>query len=287
MIHRNLTANTILVKHDNSPILTGFEHARIPADVSVASPAAGKDWDAAVCSRSSRARAWCCGSSIRHVYSLCASLDGVVRGAERRCRRQGRGSVTSWEWTTIPANRSSLSDLDVFLSDLLGETHTGIRRLRRRGSGRRSKPYPSEARDYRIVSCLGSGGVGTTFKVVEDGSTKPRGDLGTYVAKVARDAGKWGERVLSAYEVGAHSHLRHSAFLSTIFEDCFQSGKTTSFVASDDLGRRVSHLASIPACFHSWQKIYRKARARALAFAMVANGLRGVGGAARQRPSSW
>ncbi len=32
MVHRNLAPGTILVKHDNSPILTGFEHARIPAD---------------------------------------------------------------------------------------------------------------------------------------------------------------------------------------------------------------------------------------------------------------
>jgi serine/threonine protein kinase len=69
-------------------------------------------------------------------------------------------------------------------------------------------------RDYRIVSRLGSGGVGATFKVVEiDRNTKD--ELGTYVAKVAYDAAT-GERALKAYRI-ARSHLRHSA-LSSIFE---------------------------------------------------------------------
>jgi len=33
----NLTPRTILVKHDNSPILTGFERTKIPSETSVAS----------------------------------------------------------------------------------------------------------------------------------------------------------------------------------------------------------------------------------------------------------
>lgn len=36
MLHRNLSPETILVKHDNSPVLTGFEQARIPSDVTLA-----------------------------------------------------------------------------------------------------------------------------------------------------------------------------------------------------------------------------------------------------------
>jgi hypothetical protein len=43
MVHRNLTPKTILVKHDNSPILTGFERTRIPSDTSVASVAGQSD----------------------------------------------------------------------------------------------------------------------------------------------------------------------------------------------------------------------------------------------------
>ena len=36
LLHRNLSPDTILVKHDNTPLLTGFEYARIPMDVTVA-----------------------------------------------------------------------------------------------------------------------------------------------------------------------------------------------------------------------------------------------------------
>ena len=45
MVHRNLTPRTILVKHDNSPIFTGFEQARIPKDVTVAPPVAEREWE--------------------------------------------------------------------------------------------------------------------------------------------------------------------------------------------------------------------------------------------------
>jgi serine/threonine protein kinase len=70
-------------------------------------------------------------------------------------------------------------------------------------------------RDYRIVARLGSGGVGTTFKVVEiDRST--REDLGTYVAKVGHND-EVGRRVLRSYSL-ARSHLGRHPALSAIFE---------------------------------------------------------------------
>ena len=85
-----------------------------------------------------------------------------------------------------------------------------------------SRPFWTEGqtvsfhgRDYRLVNRLGSGGVGTTFKVVEvDRVTKE--DLGTYVAKVAHE-GEIGTRVLRSYSL-ARSHLGRHAGLSTIFE---------------------------------------------------------------------
>jgi serine/threonine protein kinase len=110
--------------------------------------------------------------------------------------------------------RSTLQDLETSLSELLGESIP--------------PPAPPPARfwteeqvvrfrdrDYRIVARLGSGGVGTTFKVVEvDRSTKE--DLGTYVAKVGHNT-ETGRRVLKAY-ILARSHLGRHAALSTIFE---------------------------------------------------------------------
>ena len=66
---------------------------------------------------------------------------------------------------------------------------------------------------------LGSGGVGTTFKVVEvDRSTKE--DLGTYVAKVAHES-ESGKRVLRAYSL-ARSHLGRHEALSPIYESALE-----------------------------------------------------------------
>ena len=80
MLHRNLTPNTILVKHDNSPILTGFEHARIPEEVTVAS-ATTSEYDVTV---SPEVRTLGRGAADRRsdVFSLCASLTVLFKGRE-------------------------------------------------------------------------------------------------------------------------------------------------------------------------------------------------------------
>lgn len=211
MIHRNLTANTILVKHDNSPILTGFEYARIPADVSVASAASEKEWDAEVAPEV-RAQGRGAADHRSDVYSLCASLAVLFKGREDEAGVKIT-EVLAQGMEDDPGARSRLSDLDASLSKLLGEP-TSEPSMPPARFWTEDQVVSFRGQDYRIVSRLGSGGVGTTFKVIKvDRETK--GDLGTYVAKVARDK-ETGERVLGAYEL-AHSHLRHSA-LSTIFE---------------------------------------------------------------------
>ena len=212
MVHRNLSPRTILVKHDNSPILTGFERTRIPAAVTVASAgASSNEWDHAV---APEVRAQGRGAADRRsdVYSLCASLTVLFSEREGEASRKAVETL-SGGMADAPDARSTLQVLEASLSELLGESVP--------------RPPPPPARfwtedqvvrfrdqDYRIVSRLGSGGVGTTFKVVKiDRATGE--DLGAYVAKVVRDK-ETGRRVLRAYEM-AHSHLRHSA-LSTIFE---------------------------------------------------------------------
>ena len=212
MVHRNLSPRTVLVKHDSSPILTGFEHTRIPAAVTVASAgASSNEWEHAV---APEVRAQGRGAADRRsdVYSLCASLTVLFSEREDEASRKTVETLTKG-MADAPDARSTLQDLEASLSELLGESVP--------------RPPPPPARfwtedqvvrfrdqDYRIVSRLGSGGVGTTFKVVKiDRATGE--DLGAYVAKVARGE-ETGRRVLRAYEM-AHSHLRHSA-LSTIFE---------------------------------------------------------------------
>ena len=213
LVHRNLTLQTILVRHDNAPIFTDYQFARIPSDISITSnecPPEGRDLDVAPEIRSHGLHAAGCPSD---VYSLCACLTGLFRGQDDETSRQVVEALRPG-LRDDPLTRSGLEELESRLAELLGESPP--------------KPPPPPARfwteeqevqfqgrDYRVVARLGSGGVGTTFKVVEvDRSTKE--DRGTYVAKVAHDRNA-GRRTVSAYGL-ARSHLGRHPALSAILE---------------------------------------------------------------------
>ena len=224
MLHRNLTSGTILVRHDNTPILTGFQYARIPADVTVAVSGGTEDeWDDAV---APEVRTQGLGAADRRsdVYSLCASLS--VLFVERDDNESLAASMALDEGRADdPAERTTLEKLRDSLSALLGEPPAVVAPPARFWT--EDQVVNFRDRDYRIVSRLGSGGVGTTFKVVRiDGVTG--GDLGAYVAKVVSDE-ETGRRVLQTYNL-AHSHLADSAALSTIFETA-EEWRDNDFVA--------------------------------------------------------
>ena len=147
------------------------------------------------------------------VYSLCACLSTLFVGIDDTIAQGARASLAAGMADDPPA-RGTLRDIEVSLSQLLGESVPA--------------PQPPPARfwtedqlirfrdrDYQIVARLGSGGIGTTFKVVEiDRTTKE--ELGTYVAKVGHH-GDTGRRVLHAYSL-ARPHLSRHPGLSAIFE---------------------------------------------------------------------
>ena len=212
IIHRNLTSRTILVKHDNSPILTGFELTKIPSEISVTSSSLPVGQDLAAVPPEVQTQGLGVADHRSDLYSLCGCLSHLFHNRQDDLSQRVT-EVLARGLAREPDQRATLQDLDVALSELLGETPP------------RPAPPPARfwtedqlirfrERDYRIISRLGSGGVGTTFKVVEiDRYT--REDLGTYVAKVVHE-GETGRRVLKAYSL-VRSHLRHTA-LSTIFE---------------------------------------------------------------------
>lgn len=213
MVHRNLTPKTILVKYDNSPILTGLDRAKIPSDISVASAGSHLAELGTIVAPEVRSQGLTAADQRSDVYSLCASLSKLFHGRDDEADKQAMEACATG-LVDDPEERCTLQDLDASLSKLLGDSI--------------SLPLPPPARfwteeqvvrfrerDYRIVARLGSGGVGTAFKVVEiDRLTNE--DLGTYVAKVGHQA-ETGTRVLRAYSL-ARSHLGRHAGLSAIFE---------------------------------------------------------------------
>ena len=212
IVHRNLTPHTILVKHDNTPILTGFERARLPSAVSVASTNLPQNVDVNTLAPEVRAGGLSAADQRSDVFALCASLSRLFRDRNDDVGVRVLGELQHGQ-SAEPSKRSTLQHLSATLSALAGEIV--------------SAPPPPPARfwtedqvivfhnhHYRIVSRLGSGGVGITFKVIEvDRTTKE--DQGTYVAKVVPER-EMAPRVLHAYS-RAKPHLRHTS-LSQIHE---------------------------------------------------------------------
>ena len=212
IVHRNLTPQTILVRHDNAPIFTDFKLARIPSDMSIASSGSPPDGWGPEVAPEIRSHGLHAAGYRSDVYSLCVSLTNLFREREDETSREVVHALAAG-LADDPLARVELQDLESKLAELLGESSP--------------KPPPPPARfwteeqdvrfhgrDYRVVARLGSGGVGTTFKVVEiDRSTQE--NRGTYVAKVAHDKYA-GLRMVNAYGL-AHSHLGRHQALSTIF----------------------------------------------------------------------
>ena len=211
ILHRNLTPETVLVRHDNTPIFTGFELSKIPSERSVASagPPSG-EWPPSTAPEV-RAQGLHAADTRSDRYALCASLRVLFEGREDDTSRQALDVLASG-LTDDSSQRSEPSALDARLSELLGESPPA--------------PPPPPARfwtedqivpfggsRYRVVERLGAGGVGTAFKVVQ--IDRNGNEEGTYVAKVCHDE-EAGRRAVNAYRL-ARSHLQHQA-VSGIFE---------------------------------------------------------------------
>jgi serine/threonine protein kinase len=210
LVHRNLTPQTILVRHDSTPILTGFDRTRIPSDISVASSGPLPGDNAPTHAPEVRTNGLSAADQRSDVYSLCACLTALFEGRTDGLSTKVR-EILHTGLADDPQQRSTLDDLQRSLSQLLGEsvpapparfwTEDQIIRFRER--------------DYRIVTRLGSGGIGTAFKVVELDRTT-RDEVGSYVAKVVHDA-ETGQSVLKSYSL-VRSHLGRHDGLSPIFE---------------------------------------------------------------------
>jgi serine/threonine protein kinase len=211
-VHRNLNPRTILVKHDNSPILTGFDRMKIPSKVTVASKQIPREQESTIAPEV-RTQGFGVADQRSDVYSLCASLNVLFQ--ERHDELSGFAlEALAKGLAEEPQERCTLNDLEESFSQLLGESVSPPAAPPAR-FWTEDQVVRFRGRDYRLVSRLGSGGVGTAFKVVEiEPSTKE--ELGTYVAKVAHDA-EVGRRALKSYGL-ARSHLGRHAGLSAIYE---------------------------------------------------------------------
>ena len=207
LLHRNLTPRTILVRHDNSPIFTGFERTKISSDISVASSSPPVTDYPQVIAPEVQSQGLAAADQRSDVYSLCGCLSGLFAGTDDGLSTAAT-EILATGTAAAAERRPLLTELDQALSELLGD-ELPPRPAPPARFWTEDQTVTFHGRDYRIVTRLGSGGVGTTFKVVEtDRSTKE--ELGTYVAKVAHSE-EAGQRVLKAYSLALTSGTARGA----------------------------------------------------------------------------
>ena len=213
MLHRSLTPRTLLVKHDNSPILTAFEWTRISAQHSVAPAARGAAETDPFAAPEVRAQGLGAADRRSDVYSLCSALREAFAGRDDETSRSV-AAILDRGARDAPEERPALCALDEALSALLGDPLPPPRPppVRYWSEG---QEFRFGDHDYRVVEKLGAGGVGAAFKIVRIDRTADE-DLGTFVAKVAHNE-RDGAAVLRAYR-RAQPVLGRNAALSAIFE---------------------------------------------------------------------
>ncbi|MFC1743402.1 NERD domain-containing protein [Candidatus Riflebacteria bacterium] len=223
VLHRNISPETILVQHNCSPVFVDFHWAKIPADSSVATgqkitPEMEKFGAPEV-----RKKGLSSASIKSDIFSLCSSLSTLFQGINDNLSCDILSQLATG--TDIhPEKRLTLEKLYNGIASLLGETPP--------------VPPPPPATywsedlvikfhdsHYQIISCIGTGGIGATFKVMKLNKETDE-QLGTFIAKAVFNS-EDGPKVIQSYNrvqpyLGGHRHL------SAIF-DVAQEWKENNF----------------------------------------------------------
>jgi serine/threonine protein kinase len=178
LVHRNISPQTLLVQGDGRPLLTGLHLAKVPDSVTV-SPTASPSTDPF---RAPELRSSSLALADRRsdVFSLAASLATVLRSAADPIGNAAN-DVLGRAMADDPAARPTAADAQRELALAAGErVEVPVPPARFWSEG---QIVGFAGQDYRIESKLGSGGFGTTFRVVEV-DRRNNEDFGSFVAKV-------------------------------------------------------------------------------------------------------
>ena len=218
IVHRNLSPQSILVGSRNERVFVNFSLARLPntQTLGVAHPT-----DSAFDAPEVRTGGLAAASQRSDVFSLCSALLTLFETDPNEKAEMARAALLSG-CADPPERRRPLKDIESSLAACLANAPEPALPF---SSPPEDEIPPSEYwsegqllpfRDMtlRIVSRLGSGGVGRTFKV-EQVDPVTGENFGTYVAKVMKSQDS-GRVALQAYQ-RVRSHTA-SAGLSVVFE---------------------------------------------------------------------
>jgi len=211
LLHRNLHPGCIRVKSTGLPLFTDLQLAQIPGTETVSTGWKVKDEIRQFIAPEIIQSGLGAASVRSDVYSVCASLKEIFVGladaeSQSALRQLERGL------TENPTSRIELSVLTENFVEVYEPSATLPEPRLKARYWDEDTVVEFHQKKYRVLSRLGSGGVGSTFKVIHiDGNTGE--EFGTYVGKVIfeKDAG---EKALRAYwKASNHTANPHLATL--------------------------------------------------------------------------
>lgn len=221
-LHRNLTPETIRVRHDSAQH-GDFPVLDTPLLTSGSEALAAKKQNEAVAPEV-RERGLSAADSRSDVYSLCASLRALFRGRQDENSAEALKTLDPGA-AQEPQARARLKDLETAFAKLLGEELPAPPAPAARfWSEGQTVPFRSSG--YRIVDRLRSDDRGALFKVVEVGASGD--DLGTYAARVEYER-EAGEEIIAACNLARSHPARHEALAPVV--DAAPEWRNNAFTA--------------------------------------------------------
>lgn len=214
-LHRQITPRSLRVRHNNRPLLTELNLTRLGDAVTVAPATTDFGALAPFYAPEVRKGGLAVADTRSDLYSLCSTLRLLFADDDPLSR--AADAVLGLGCAPDPAARASLDDIAEGLSAVGVPSAAGPKAaddLPAAAFWDEDTVVPFQQSSYKVISRLGCGGVGQTFKVVElDKDSDER--FGTYVAKLIRDQ-EDGKTVIRAYKL-ARAYTTHPN-LSAIHE---------------------------------------------------------------------
>jgi len=211
IVHRHITPQTVRVRHNGCPLFTDFSLARLDQASTISLAPTDFGQDSPYVAPEVRQDGLAAADARSDVFALCASLMTLFPGEEPRARETRefleQGCALNSE------GRESLAELAAVLERNTAPLARPTLELPAPEYWDEDTVVPFQRAHFKIISRLGGGGIGQTFKVVE---VDARSDevFGSYVAKLIHhqsdaEAALRAYRRARAYTVHPHLSVIH------------------------------------------------------------------------------